>query len=320
MNRRNFLEKTSAVALATPVFLSSCLSKPQIPILDTHQHLWDLSRFPLSWVSPPLDKSFMMSDYLEAIKGTGIEKAIYMEVAVPEKFREEEAQWALNLCEEKDNPTVGAVICVDPTTPKFESYIRSLEGISSLKGIRYFFSSEEEMLQPKVINNLRLLGQQGLSFDLHVSSRRLKTGALLVDKCPNTQFILNHCGGPDPAVFMKDQNEISGNPRHDPDEWFGEMINIGQRDNVVCKISGIVNKLPDASMTTGLAPIVNHCFKAFSADRVIFASDWPVCLRKMTLLGWVDVLKEIVSDYSLTEQRKLFYDNAFSLYKLDMVT
>ncbi|CAN0344051.1 unnamed protein product, partial [Chrysoparadoxa australica] len=62
---------------------------------------------------------------------------------------------------------------------------------------------------------------------------------------------------------------------------------------------------------------VNHCFEAFSADRVIFASDWPVCLRKMTLLSWVDILKGIVSEYSLAEQRKLFYDNAFSLYKLD---
>jgi len=316
MNRRNFLEKSSAVALATPVFLSSCLSKPQIPILDTHQHLWDLSRFPLSWVSPPLDKSFLMSDYLEAIEGTGIEKAIYMEVAVPEKLREKEAQWALDLCEDENNPTMGAVICTDPTDQGFESYIKTLSENSSLKGIRYFFSSEEEMLEPLVINNLRLLGHLGLRFDLHVSSNRLKTGALLVDKCPNTQFILNHCGGPDPAVFTEGQNGISVKPGHGFDDWAGDMSNIGQRDNIVCKISGIVNKLPDASMTTGLAPIVNHCFEAFSADRVIFASDWPVCLRKMTLLSWVDILKEIVSTYSLTEQRKLFYDNAFSLYRL----
>ncbi|MEQ8880113.1 MAG: amidohydrolase family protein [Cyclobacteriaceae bacterium] len=317
MNRRDFLEKTSAVALATPVLLSSCLSKQQIPILDTHQHLWDLSRFPLSWVSPPLDKSFLMSDYLDAIEGTGIEKAIYMEVAVPEELREKEAQWALDVCEDENNPTVGAVICADPTDQGFESYIKTLAENSSLKGIRYFFSSEEEMLEPLVINNLRLLGQQGLSFDLHVSSNRLKTGALLVEKCPDTQFILNHCGGPDPAAFTEGQNGTSGKPGHGPDDWAGDMSNIGQRDNIVCKISGIVNKLPDASMTTALAPIVNHCFEAFSADRVIFASDWPVCLRKMTLLSWVDILKEIVSSYSLTEQRKLFYDNAFSLYRLD---
>ena len=315
MDRRTFLKGASAVALATPVGLYSCLQKQAVPIIDTHQHLWDLSQFPLSWVSPPLDKSYMMSDYHLAIKGTGIEKAIYMEVAVPKELRKKEAQWALDLCKDENNPTVGSVICADPTEHGFESYIKALAENSFLKGIRYFFSSEEEMLQPQVINNIRILGELGLSFDLHVSTSRLKTGASLVDKCPNTQFILNHCGGPEPIDFREGKFDFPQKPAHD--QWITEMKNMGKRDNIVCKISGIVNKLPHAlDAVSGLSPIVNHCFEVFSSDRVIFASDWPVCLRRMSLLNWVDVLKEIVSNYSPAEQKKLFHDNAFSLYKL----
>ena len=315
MDRRTFLKGASAVALATPVGLHSCLQKQTVPIIDTHQHLWDLSKFPLSWVSPPLDKSYLMSDYRLAIKGTGIEKAIYMEVAVPKELRKEEAKWALDLCKDENNPTLGAVICADPTEHGFESYIKTLAENSFLKGIRYFFSSEEEMLQPQVINNIGILGKLGLSFDLHVSTERLKTGASLVDKCPNTQFILNHCGGPAPIDFQEGKMDFPQKPEHD--QWITEMKNMGKRDNIVCKISGIVNKLPDTlDAVSGLSPIVNHCFEVFSSDRVIFASDWPVCLRRMSLLNWVDALKEIVSDYSKTEQKQLFHDNAFNLYKL----
>ena len=85
MNRRRFLERVSRTAVATGLLSPlRCLGGPSsIPIVDTHQHLWDLSKFQLRWLSPPLDRSFTTKDYVEATQGLGVVKAVYMEVAVP---------------------------------------------------------------------------------------------------------------------------------------------------------------------------------------------------------------------------------------------
>ncbi len=317
MNRRTFVKNTSLVALTTSLYLPSCRTDTQLSIIDTHQHLWDLSKFPLGWVSPPLDINFLMDDYQTAIEGSGVVKAIYMEVAVPEELRNEEAQWALALAKNPDNPTVAAVICANPTDQNFESYMDTFEGNPFLKGIRYFFSNKEEMLLPQVIKNIRLLGEMGLSFDLNLSPEWLPIGNALIANCPDTQFILNHCGNADPVAFMVTE-KAPRKPKHDPDQWMRDIELISQQENIVCKISGLVSRVPNYPLAAvDLATIINHCLESFSMDRVIFAGDWPVCLKNMPLARWIEILKEVVSNYSITDQRKLFYDNALYLFKLD---
>jgi hypothetical protein len=87
MERRDFIKSTALAAIAPSLCLQSCGSDSPLPIIDTHQHLWDLEMMQLTWVSPPLDRDFLMDDYLEAIAGQNVVKAIYMEVGAPPEKR-----------------------------------------------------------------------------------------------------------------------------------------------------------------------------------------------------------------------------------------
>jgi predicted TIM-barrel fold metal-dependent hydrolase len=317
MNRRNFLKSASVSVIASSAYSDSWSQSSSIPIIDTHQHLWNLDLIPLQWVRPPLDQNYLMTDYLKATRGQNLVKAIYMEVGAPSAYKKKEAEWALQLCADPDNPTVGAVISADPTEEGFQSYMKAMEGNSHLKGIRSPFKSIEEMLNPRVIDNIRFLGSIGLSFDLNVNPRLLDQAVELLEKCPETRFILNHCGNADPVAFYTKENAAPREPRHDPDHWYRSMDLLAQQDHLICKISGIVDNVGDYPLSPrDLSPIVDHCYDVFGADRVIFASDWPVCLKNMSLANWVSTLKEVVSGRSLTDQRKLFHDNAQAFYGL----
>jgi len=317
LNRRKFLKTASLSAMAPSLCYLSCNDDPFFPIIDTHQHLWDLDLFPLKWVKPPLDRNFLMEDYLKAVEGQGVVKSIYMEVGVPPAYRRKEADWALELCKNPNNLMVGAVIKADPTVPEFESEITSLSKNPYLKGIRYSFKMAEEILLPRVIENIRLLGELGLSFDLNLHPRLLHAGNELLGECQGTQFVLNHCGGADPAAFFPKEKEAANEPQHDRDKWYKEMERLAQRANLICKLSGIVDNVGNYPLKAAdLAPIINHCMEIFGPDRVVFAGDWPVCLRNMPLARWIETLKEVVANRSLADQRKLFHDNASAFYRV----
>ncbi|GJM29072.1 MAG: amidohydrolase [Cyclobacteriaceae bacterium] len=297
--------------------MPACILDTGIPIIDTHQHLWDLDLIPLSWVSPPLDRSFITEDYLEAVKGQNVTKSIYMEVGAPAEYRDKETEWALELCKNPDNPTVGAVIAADPTAREFQSYMGKMAGNPYLKGIRYSFRTSEELLLPQVIGSIRFLGKIGLSFDLNLKPELLNIGGQLLDACPETRFVLNHCGNADPVAFLAEHDAVPRDSHHDADQWYRNIELLAQRDNVICKISGLVDNVPDYPLNaSNLAPIINHCFEAFGSDRLLFAGDWPVCLRNMPLALWIETLKQVVASRSLVDQRKLFHDNAYSFYGL----
>ncbi len=317
MYRRSFIKTTSLAALASTFGQWACKSPSDLPIIDTHQHLWDLDILPLTWVKPPLDKSFVMKDYLAATRGQNVVKAIYMEVGAPEEFKKKEVEWALGLCEDPSNPTVGAVISANPADSGFESYIGSFADNPYLKGIRCFFRSPEEMISTQAIKNINFLGDLNLGADLNLPPHMLTRGSQLLDACQDTRFILNHCGNADPVAFFPESKHKPRDARHDADQWYTDMGLLAQRSNVICKISGIVDNVRDFPLTTDdLAPIINYCYKVFGPDRIIFASDWPVCLISMPLAQWIEALKSITAQWPLEDRRKLFHDNAQQFYGL----
>jgi predicted TIM-barrel fold metal-dependent hydrolase len=95
------------------------------------------------------------------------------------------------------------------------------------------------------------------------------------------------------------------------------MAALASRKNVICKISGVVARVPKDWSAEDLAPIVNYCLDEFGPDRVVFGGDWPVCLQGATLRQWIDALREIVSVRPLADQRKLWSENARRFYTLD---
>jgi L-fuconolactonase len=281
----------------------------EFPIIDTHQHLWDLTRFRLPWVkgSLALDRSFLPGDYRREAEGLNIVQAVYMEVDVAPEQRVAEAEWVIDLCRRGEGPTVAAVISGDPDSPGFEPYIRRFAAESEIKGVRRVLHGGStppgHCLRPEFIWGIRLLGELGLSFDLCVRAAELPDAAKLVDQCPQTRFILDHCGNPNVQ---------------DPDRsaWERDLADLARRPNVIAKVSGIVAGARQDWTPADLAPFVNHVLTCFGPERVIFASDWPVCTLRATLHQWVLALKEIVADWPVAEQRALFHDNAARFYSL----
>lgn len=334
ITRRNFVCRSalaaSVAALAGPKGLVAGEESGtvKIPIVDTHQHLWDFRRLRPPWLQEgtPLCRSYVMKDYLEATRGLNVVQAVYMEVATAAEDKLVEAEYVLELCRQEDNPTVAAVIGGQPGSEGFRPYISRFKDNPYIKGVRHIPKASPGgtflYQQRSFVEDIRLLGKWGKRFDLCAPPQRLPAAISVVDQCPETQFIVDHCGNADPKAFWSDKrrSEVpqAGDASHDADAWRRDMGSLAKRSNVVCKISGIVSRAPRESWKAAdLAPIVMHCLDVFGPDRVMFAGDWPVCTRVASLRAWVTALQQIVADLSLTDRRKLFAENAIRFYGLE---
>lgn len=290
-----------------------------LPIIDTHQHLWDLSKFRLPWTDsvPSLNRSFVTSDYLAATQGLNVVKAVYMEVDVEPTQQVAEAEYILDLCARDDNPTVGAVISGRPASDGFAVYINRYKNDARIKGVRQVLHGDSTpagyCLQPSFVKSVQLLGELGKSFDLCLRPAELGDAVKLVDQCPGTQFILDHCGNADPYIVAG----ASAGGDHTRQQWLDDIQALAERSNVVCKISGIIARAQPGDWTASdLAPTINHCLAAFGPDRVVFGGDWPVCTLGAPYSSWVSALKIVIAQRSEADQRKLLHDNAQRIYRL----
>ena len=334
LNRRRFTKCTAQAALAMSSFgvLGTAASKVAdaagleekslLPIVDTHQHLWDLSKLRLPWLksSAQLNRSFVTKDYLEATQGLNVVKAVYMEVAVDSSQLVDEAEHVVELCRCEDNPTVAAVIGGRPASEDFSEYISRFKDSPYVKGVRHILpgSKDGEGLwsQKEFLDGIRLLGELGMCFDLCMPPAQLPEAIELVDACRHTRFVLDHCGNADPKLFRPPGNRDAAD-RARAEQWRRDVGRLAERKHVICKISGIVAQASKESWTAAdLAPVINHCLEVFGPDRVVFASDWPVCTRVATLRQWIEALEEVVRDRSETDRRKLLHDNAVRFYGL----
>ncbi len=282
-----------------------------IPVIDTHQHLWDLSRFRLPWLADggPLAEDHLMDRYLAEAAGINLAGTIYMEVDVDPAQHVAEAEYVIDLCGRTDNPMVAATIGGRPAEPGFSDYLDRFAGSPYVKGVRQVLHGgipAVDFLSDAFVKGVRLLGERGLHFDLCLKPTDILAGTQMIDLCPNTRFVLDHCGNGD--VQSADRAQ-----------WESDIVEMASRDNVICKISGIVvGAKPNVWSAADLAPVVLHCTESFGPDRIVFGSDWPVCTTKATYRRWVDALLTLVSDWSESDRRKLFCGNAVRFYGLDL--
>jgi len=295
-----------------------------LPIIDTHQHLWDLDKFTLPWTAGagPLERSYRQKEYREATAGLNVVKAIYMEVDVEPSQQSAEADYIIDQCQRDDTPTVGAVISGRPGSEQFKGYITQFASSPYIKGVRQVLhvptTPAGYCLQPAYVNDIQLLGDLGLSFDLCLRPAELGDAVKLVDQCPGTRFIVDHCGNADPNI-VANPADLPRDPAdpfsHTRQQWMDDMAALADRPNVICKISGIVARAtPGQWDAATLAPAINHCLDTFGADRVVFGGDWPVCTLVASYQEWATALMSIIANRSESDQRKLLHDNATTFY------
>jgi predicted TIM-barrel fold metal-dependent hydrolase len=286
-----------------------------MPIIDTHQHLWDLERFRLNWLTPgnALAHTYTLADYKASAAGLDIAQTIYMEVDVDPAQQQAEADFVIATCKQPGSNMVAGIVSGRPASTGFRDYVTRFQKTPFIKGVRQVLHVDATppgfCLNPDFVRGVQLLGELGLRFDLCMRPAELTDAGKLIDACPSTQFILDHCGNA--PVHLPD----GGTP--DRTQWKRDIAALAVRPNLVCKVSGLVNTAKKGAWgPTDLAPIINHVLDSFGPDRVMFASDWPVCTTVATLAEWLNGLQAVVCERPCDEQRKLFQDTAARIYEL----
>ncbi len=278
-------------------------------IVDTHQHLWDLEQLPYSWTarSEKFNRSFRLEDYYAATEGIEVSKTVHVEADIDETHILDESRYILSLAERDDNPITGVVAGCRPEYDGFREYLDQIAGHPNLKGVRRILHvvPDDVSTTPLFAENIRLLEEYGLSFDICVLARQLPLAINLVKQCPNVRFILDHCGNPD----IKNREFES---------WRAGIQEIASYPNVLaCKISGIVVNTDIPNWTVeDLRPAVEGLIETFGWDRVMFGSDWPVCTLAASYKQWFDALNFLTQDAGEENRRKLFQENAERVYRL----
>jgi L-fuconolactonase len=324
LNRRDVLAAALGTALA-PALRAFAADEPIGPqlIIDTHQHLWDRDRLDPPWLygaAGILRGVYDRREYAEATRGLKV-RSMYMEIDCADDKLDQEAETILGWCGEKSSTMVGAILGGRPASEGFAAYLDRHTKSKSVQGLRRILHSgatpARTCLDKKFVAGIQELGKRSLTFDLCMRPAELDDGAELAKQCPDTTFVVDHCGNVDPKVFLKTRDE-SEKPSHSADGWKRSMDRLAALPNVYCKISGLVARAPLVWEVEHLAPAVNHCLNAFGPDRVTFGSDWPVCLTRATIQQWVAALRTIISERPPADQEKLWSANALRLYKLNI--
>ncbi|MEO2039238.1 MAG: amidohydrolase [Martelella sp.] len=272
-------------------------------IIDPHLHLVYKDRFSSPWLNdaPALDRQQTAEDYFARAKKLGIDTALHMEVDVAENDMEAETAFIVGA----DDRIAGAIAACRPENRDFPAYLDRIAAIPGVRGLRRVLHIMPDDLSqaPLFAENIRRLANHGLTFDLCVAARQLPLAIDLAKKCPDVQFVLDHCGVPD---IEKDA--------YSP--WAEHISECARLANITAKISGVIAYAGADWSTEKLRPYVSHVLEAFTFDRFVWGSDFPVCTIHACLEDWVASIMDIVADATPAEQEKLFSVNATRLYRL----
>jgi predicted TIM-barrel fold metal-dependent hydrolase len=280
-------------------------------MIDTHIHILEPERFTYEWTRgfPALSGRFDLSDYEKASADTGIQAGVFMEVDCEESA--DEARYFCSLAEQPGCLIQAVVAAARPESPDFE---RNLEAMAHprLTGIRRVLHTQPDELSKSSLfrENVSRLGALGLSFDLCVLQRQLPLALDLVRACPQTTFILDHCGVPE--ISANDAPAGAGFLA-----WEKSIHALAAEPNVSGKISGITAYAPEPLRNAqGLRPYIDTMLEAFGPSRLVWGGDWPVVNLGNGLLAWSNITRELLSEMTPDERTLILSTNAKKIYRI----
>ncbi|MGI5503367.1 amidohydrolase family protein [Lentzea sp. CA-135723] len=275
-------------------------------IVDAHHHLWDLSVRDQDWITDPpmgvIRRSFLEPDFVAAAPEVSA-SVLVQTVCVPEETPEFLAVAA-------SSDVVGAVVgWVDLTSAgvgdALAALVDSPDG-SWLRGIRHQVQGEpdpEWLCREDVWHGLAAVGSAGLVYELLTLPHQMPAARRTVAALPQVEFVVDHCSKP--AVGS------------DPGEWAELIRSLAAHENVTCKLSGLVTEADWKSWSVAdLRPYFEVVLDAFGPERLMFGSDWPVCLLAASYEEWLGAAQELVSELSAGEQDAIFAGTARRVYGL----
>jgi L-fuconolactonase len=274
-------------------------------IIDTHQHFWNYNPVEFDWIGDDMAtirKDFLPDDLKETLAGTGIEGVI----SVQARQCTEETDWLLQMAAEQDF-IKGVVGWVPLVSDNIRQLLEKYAASPWLKGIRHVVQDEPdpEFILNKAFNRgVSVLKDFLLVYEILIFEHQLSNTVRFVDQHPEQPFVLDHIGKP-----KIKSGEIKS--------WSRQLKELAKRENISCKISGMVTEADYNNWTyEQLQPYFDVVLEAFGPSRLMFGSDWPVCLVATSYVGWLSVVKNVFSGLSREEQDRIFYKNAMTVYQL----
>jgi L-fuconolactonase len=273
--------------------------------IDSHHHLWRYSAKEYDWINDAmslLKRDFLPQDLVATMREADIDGS----VAVQARQSVEETRWLLELADKCD--VIHGVVGWAPIAEReLAGVLDEFRESKKLCGLRHVLQAEPDdnyMLRPEFNAGIRTLSQYGLAYDVLIYERQLPQAIEFVDRHPEQVFVLDHIAKP---LIRDEIVEL----------WASRMREMGKRQNVWCKVSGLVTEADWSSWTAeSLKPYLNTVVEAFGPQRLLAGSDWPVCLVASSYGRWFQVLNEYFEDFSIEERKAIFGETAMQVYKL----
>ncbi len=279
-------------------------------VVDAHHHLWDPSRTEYPWMTAELAairRPFGPEDLRGLIAANGVDRTIVVQA----RSSLEETRELLEIAERTDFIS-GVIGWVDLAAADVERSLASLRqgpGGRFLVGIRHQVHDEPDpswLLNARVRRGLEAVGEAGLAYDLLVRAAQLPAALQAARQLSGLSFVIDHLAKPAIAAGHQDP------------AWAEAMAPFSDLPNVRCKLSGMVTEAEWKNWSVeDLRPYVERCVGWFGEDRLLFGSDWPVCLLAADYARVVASLREILAGMPRPAREKVFGANAVTLYGLE---
>jgi L-fuconolactonase len=274
-------------------------------MIDSHQHYWQYSPEDYEWIDDSMAvirRDFTPADLRETAGSLGVTGS----VAVQARQSVAESQWLLDLAGETSfiKGVVGWVPLADATVA---ACLDQLATDDKFKGVRHVVQGEfdPEFLAGAAFNaGIREVTALDLVYDLLVTTPQLGATIRFVDRHPQQRFVLDHIANP----------VVAGAP---PVGWREHISELAERPNVCCKFSGVVTEVPAETWSVEqVKPYWEVVLAAFGPQRLMFGSDWPVCLVRSSYARWFECVHELASTLSPSEYERVMGGTARSEYRL----
>jgi L-fuconolactonase len=273
--------------------------------IDSHQHFWTYDPARHGWIDDSM--GVLKRDFLpEELAGELQANKIGASVAVQADQSERETLFLLDLAK-RFQTIAGVVGWIDLASAAIDERLRFFSQFEKLCGFRHVVQSEPDdrfLLRPEFVQGISRLQEFGFTYDILIYPKQLPAAIELVAKFPKQRFVVDHLAKPE----IKTKNIAV---------WALHLGDLARNTNVYCKLSGLVTE-SDWHRWTGMDfdPYLDVVFETFGADRLMFGSDWPVCLLATSYQRVKQIVEEYVDRKAPAAREKIFGANAIRFYDL----
>lgn len=270
--------------------------------LDSHQHFWSYDTAQYPWIPPgsPLQRDWLPDDLAPLLAAAGLDGCI----AVQARQTVEESRWLLLLADHAEI-IKGVVGWVDLRNERVDEQLAELASHKNFRGVRHVVQDEPDddfMLGADFLRGIGKLKSFGLTYDILIFPKQLPAAIELVQRFPGQPFVLDHIAKP----FIKDGTL---------EPWRTQIRELAKAPNVMCKVSGMVTEAKHGAWKPeDFRPYLDVVFEAFGIERLMYGSDWPVCLLSASYAQTFGLPDEYTRSLTTAQREAFLGGNAARFY------